>query len=114
MNEMRELITVEAFNRALTWVCVAWAVVCMVVAAAGRRDRARAGRAVAWAALAPLVFALWKYYCWMVRVVPETGYVGLHKVRVFAVNLLVFVALGAVIGWAFGRLYRARGAGDET
>lgn len=51
-----------------------------------------------------LIFVLWKFYSWMVRYDPETGYVGLHRVSVFLINVAVFVAVGAIIGVIWGIL----------
>jgi hypothetical protein len=58
---------------------------------------------------------LWKFYSWMVRVEPETGYVGLHRVSVFAVCLLVFMIVGAAAGLVVSRLHRsAEGRGSSS
>ena len=112
MTDMRELITVEQFSRGFACACGAWLLACLLVGLVGHR-RGKAGplaRSLAWAALGPIALALWQYYSWTVRVVPETGYVGLHKVRVFALNLLVFVALGTLLGWLLGRWHHPRQA----
>ena len=106
MNEMHELITVDAFERALVIACWSWFGVCDIIAmfcAAQRQRQAQRVWLVA-ALLGPLVLALWKFYSWMVRVVPETGYVGLHKVSVAAICLLVFVGVGVAVGLGFRRM----------
>jgi len=111
MNEMHELITVQAFDRAFTIACLVWLIVCAAIALVANERGGRAQRRV-WslaALLGPLAICLWRFYSWMVRAVPETGYVGLHKVSVFAVNLLVFLAVGAALGVVFGRICRKAG-----
>lgn len=115
MDEMHELVTVAAFGRALIGACAAWTLAWVVaggVASARRRATAR----LAWpfAALGPLVWLLWRGYLWTVRVDPATGYVGLHRVSVFVVDLLVFLVVGASAGLIFARLRRGPSAGAGT
>lgn len=105
---MHELVTVAAFDRALLVAAGVWLVGSLVVV--GLRRKAGGGAAgFLWAALGPLAFGLWKYYQWTVRVVPETGYVGLHKVSVFAIDALVFIAVGCLVGYLTGRLHNNGG-----
>ncbi len=93
MDEMHELITVEAFAHGLMMVSVAWVVIGLVVTliARGSPNALRRGLAC---------------YSWMVRVDPKTGYVGLHRVSVFVVSAMVFIAVGIAVGLLFARLYR--------
>ncbi len=63
-------------------------------------------RGIALGLLGPVVYAVWRYYRWMVRIDPETGYVGLHKSSVLFLNVLVFVVFGAVVGLIYGRILR--------
>jgi hypothetical protein len=115
MNEMHELITVEAFGRGLTVACSAWTVLWLLaLAVAALRKRPNAAALGLWAGLGPIAMILWAFYSWMVRVVPETGYVGLHRVSVFAINLLVFVVVGAALGAGFSRLYARKQAEAPT
>lgn len=109
MENMHELVTVAGFERGLLVVCALWTAVC-VVAAILRRS------ALAWVAAAagPLVIAAWRAYLWTVRVEPETGYVGLHRVSVFAGNLIVFCALGVALGRLAARVANARVKPDEN
>jgi hypothetical protein len=104
MESMHELVTVAGFGRALGGVCAVWTVACVVVALMKRS-------ALAWlaAGLGPLVVAAWWVYLWTVRVDPQTGYVGLHRVSVFVGNLIVFCALGVALGWLAARI-----AGSEA
>jgi hypothetical protein len=115
MGDMQELITIEGFGRTLGILCVLWSVVSLILGAAATARGKRRGlyRGLVWALIGPLTWGLWKYYGWMVRVVPETGYVGLHRTSVFAINLLVFVVVGAGVGYVLGRLYHRSPAADE-
>ncbi len=56
--------------------------------------------------LGPILYALWCYYRWTVRLDPGSGYVGLHKPSVLFLNVVVFVVLGSAIGLAYGRILR--------
>lgn len=111
MDQMRELITVEAFDRALLAAAAIWLVVWLAVAALRRRAGA-VRLQVLLALLGPVAFGLWKYYAWTVRVDPETGYVGLHRVSVFVVDALVFVVCGCLIGYLAGRLHNHGGKSE--
>jgi len=109
MEDMRELITVDTFDRWLLIVAGAWLLVALAAGLIGHlKGKPRAAvRAMALALLAPLIVALYRFYSWTVRVDPDTGYVGLHQVRVFALNLVLFCAVGAAVGFALSRLLRA-------
>ncbi len=106
MDEMRELITVEAFGRGLVIASAAWVVIGLAVTLVRRGSPNALHRGLAWTMLGILVPALWALYSWMVRVDPDTGYVGLHRVSVFAASALVFIAVGIALGYLFARLYR--------
>lgn len=108
MNEWRELITVDQFHTVLSVGCVVWTFVCL---GAGfiRRQRNTGmtwAKIIAWAALGPLAYGLYWFYQWTVRVNPQTGSVGLHKVSVFVMDAVIFILIGIVTGWLFARLYR--------
>lgn len=106
MDEMHELITVEAFAHGLMMVSVAWVVIGLVVTLIARGSPNALRRGLAWTMLGVLLPALWTFYSWMVRVDPKTGYVGLHRVSVFVVSAMVFIAVGIAVGLLFARLYR--------
>lgn len=114
MNPMHELVTVEVFSRVFTAACYLWFAACWIVAlVVGRRGSRPAMRPWVIASMAaPVAFILWRFHLWMVRVEPETGYVGLHKVSVFALNALVFVACGCLIGHLVGRLHNHGGKSE--
>lgn len=116
MEDMRELITVQAFERGLLVAALAWVGLCILAGIVGRaRGRPRAlSKGVAWALVGVLVWALWVLWAWMVRVEPETGYVGLHRVWVFVLCLAVFAAVGALVGIGLARLYRRTEGGDAA
>ena len=116
MDDMRELITVQAVERGLLIAALAWIALCVLAGIVGHaRGRPRALlRGVAWALVAVVVWALWTFYGWMVRVEPDTGYVGLHRVSVFALCLVVFAAGGALVGMGLARLYRRTEGGDAA
>jgi len=110
MDDMRELITVQAFDRAVLVAAGAWLLAAVGAGIVGH-VRGKAGAALRGAALGllgPLAAGLYRFYSWTVRVDPSTGYVGLHQVRVFALNIVVFCAVGALVGWALSRLPRAQ------
>ncbi len=54
----------------------------------------------------PIIYLLWRYYRWMVRLDPESGYVGLHRPGVLAVNVGVFIIVGAILGLAYTRIFQ--------
>jgi NhaP-type Na+/H+ or K+/H+ antiporter len=49
---------------------------------------------------------LYKFYSYMVRYDPETGYVGLHKVSVFLMNIGIFILLGLVLGFLYRLFFK--------
>ncbi len=56
--------------------------------------------------LGPIIYLLWCYYRWMVRLEPDTGYVGLHRPGVLVLNVGVFIIAGAILGLTYARLFR--------
>ncbi len=109
MDEMSELVNLETFRMAVQ-IATALLVVGGVIAglAMRRKDRGLL-KGLAVACLGPLLYVMWIYYCWMVRYDPANDYVGLHRVSVFVINVLVFIAIGVLVGLVFGRAFRARG-----
>jgi hypothetical protein len=51
----------------------------------------------------PLTFGLWGFHNWITRYDPNTGYFGLDKVWVWGLEVILFVALGVVLGMGWGR-----------
>lgn len=111
MDDMRELVTVAGFQQALLAAAAVWTVACVALGLA-RRGRPAGRVALLSAVLGPLVCLLWFGYCWTVRVDPQTGYVGLHRVSVFALNGLVFVLVGGLAGYLIGRVARSGRTGE--
>ena len=56
--------------------------------------------------LGPILYALWCYYRWIVRLEPESGYIGLHKPSVLFLNVVFFAVFGAILGVIYGRIFR--------
>lgn len=52
----------------------------------------------------PLVFVLWQGHQWITRYDPQSGYFGLNKVWVLALEIVVFVAIGVLCGWIWNRV----------
>jgi len=117
VESMRELVDIAVFERLLQAIAIAGPVVgALSGLILGVRRRAPAAglvKGIALGALGPVLFALWRLYSYLVRYDPATGYVGLHRVDVLLLNVLIFVAIGAVLGIAYARLFRA-GAVENT
>ena len=52
----------------------------------------------------PLLYTLWRFYLWRIRIDLERNFVGLHRVDVLIGNLLLFAVAGAIVG-LIARLY---------
>lgn len=50
-----------------------------------------------------LIFPLWQMHKYLTRFDPVTGYFGLDKVKVLLGEVLLFIVLGAVLGWAWAK-----------
>lgn len=115
MEQMRELVDIGAFERLLQAIAVAGPVggALLGLFLGIKRGAPAVGLAkgIALGALGPVLFAMWRLYAYLVRYDPSTGYVGLHRVDVLLLNVLIFVAVGAILGIAYERLFRA-GAAD--
>jgi len=48
----------------------------------------------------PVLYALWRFYVWMVRYDPKSGYFGLERVWVLLACIAVFVLVGGLFGIA--------------
>ena len=49
------------------------------------------------------VWALWQLHKYVTRFDPQTGYFGLDKVKVLLGEAVLFIALGAVMGWLWSK-----------
>jgi len=55
--------------------------------------------------LGPLTWGMWRLYSYLTRYDPRTDYFGLERVDVFFLNLLLFTAVGAGLGWLWACLF---------
>lgn len=103
MNEMQELVSPQQSE---TFVLLA-AILIMVVGA-GLGYRAIGTRGVLAGLCGPLVLGLWQVHKYVTRYDPQTGYFGLDKVKVLLGEVVLFVVLGAALGWAWSTLSRSK------
>ena len=102
---MRELITTEAFEvwlQLLIVIGVIGSIIGGLLWARRQRHPRRwqlgflTGALVA--LLFPLLYALWRFYLWRIRIDLERDFVGLHQVDVLVGNLVIFAVAGAIVG----------------
>jgi len=67
---------------------------------------ASSGRGLAVGLIATVAFGLWRLLLYLTRYDPATGYVGLHRVSVLALCLVIFAAVGAMIGVGLRLLFK--------
>jgi len=114
---MHELIDLGKFEMALQIFAAATLPIGLIVgtclghARGAMRPQIIRGAAVG--LLRPIIYLLWCYYRWMVRLEPETGYVGLHRPGVLALNVGVFIIAGALLGLAYTRIFRGNAETDK-
>jgi len=56
------------------------------------------------ATLFPLLYGLWRFYLWRIRIDLERDFVGLHRVDVLVGNIAIFALVGVIVG-AIAHLY---------
>ncbi len=104
---MTELITIEqaeAVLRALIWLGpLVGALIGLIAGLVRKCPVLGLWQGVAVGLLGPVIYGLWRFYSYMTRYNPETGEAGLHKVWVHAVNALIFVIVGVVLGMIYRR-----------
>ncbi len=102
---MRELVTIETFEVWLRWLTVVGVIGSIVggLLWAKRQSHPRrwqlgflTGALIAM--LFPLLYALWRFYLWRIRIDLERDFVGLHRVDVLVGNLVIFALVGAIVG----------------
>ncbi|MBM3499669.1 MAG: hypothetical protein FJX74_13500 [Armatimonadetes bacterium] len=117
MTDMREIVDIRTVDAAIKIGGAAWFVVCLLIGglltALRRRGAASLLQGAFLASVGPAVIGLWLLYSWMTRYDPQTGYYGLDKVWVLAVNAALFIVIGAAYGYLGGRLW-ARHASQEA
>ncbi|HEX9996000.1 MAG TPA: hypothetical protein VGB45_02570 [Abditibacterium sp.] len=99
MSPLQELISPEQSN-----VLVPFAAVALSVLGAAAGFWAARTRGLILVLAGPLVWGLWQFHQWMTRYDPQTGYFGLDKVWVLVVEIVVFTALGAILGRIWNRV----------
>lgn len=108
---MREIVTVEAFDR---WL-IAFTIFGFVTSVAGGLIWAkRLTHPKRWqfggltgllvGCIFPLIYALWRLYLWRIRIDLDRDFVGLHRTDVLIGNFLIFALAGTVVGLV-GRIY---------
>lgn len=50
-----------------------------------------------------LIYPLWQMHKYLTRFDPQTGYFGLDKVKVLLGEAVLFIVLGAVLGWMWSK-----------
>ena len=107
---MHELIDLGKFELALQIIAAVTLPVGLIVGTclghARGAMRTQIIRGAAIGLLGPIIYVLWRYYRWVVRLEPKSGYVGLHKPGVLALNVGVFIIVGALLGLAYTRIFR--------
>lgn len=98
---MQELISPEQSEKLIL---VAWLLLTLAGAGWGWRTVGTRGLIAALPGL--LIYPLWQVHKWITRYDPQTGYFGLQSVKVLLVELVVFVVLGAALGWMWKALVR--------
>lgn len=118
MDEMKELVSEQAVETAMLALAVAGPLLGLSGGALWALAKKRTVppalvRGLLVGLLGPLVWVLWRYYSWTVRYQPAPDpaddYFGLERVDVLLGNVVVFLAVGALIGWLVRRV-RARDA----
>ncbi len=114
---MHELIDLDKFELGLQILAAATLPIGLIVGSclghARGAMRTQIIRGAAVGLLGPIIYALWCYYRWMVRLEPETGYVGLHRPGVLALNVAVFIIVGALLGLAYTRIFQGDAETDK-
>jgi hypothetical protein len=117
MGEMREIVDIRTVDTAIKLSGAVWLGACLLTGAlsavARRQGLGALLKGAFLGSIGPVVVGLWLLYSWMTRYDPQTGYLGLDKVWVLAVNAVLFIVVGAAYGSLGGRLW-ARGAPQEA
>ena len=70
--------------------------------------RALGARGLIGAVPGALVFPLWQLHKYVTRFDPATGYFGLDKVKVLLGEVVLFIALGAALGWTWSKISKGK------
>lgn len=113
MDEMKELIDERMVEQVIGAIAVLGPVLGLI---GGLLSSRKHGRPAAWGLsrglglglLGTLVWALWRLYSWLVRFQPAPDpaqdYFGLERVDVLLLNIVLFVAVGAAVGYLIRRV----------
>jgi hypothetical protein len=107
MNEMREIVDLATVNRALLALAIAGPVLGAAVGLAMKRPRGFE-RGLAIGLLGTLAWGMWHVYGAI------TARYGLDSVKNLGINALVFVVVGALVGWGLGAWWRRGGIDEES
>ena len=113
---MHELIDERKLESALTALALAGPVVGLLVGL--MRRKLGAARGLGLGLLGPLVWVLWRLFSHLTRFAPAADpahdYFGLERVDILALNLILFTAVGAVVGLLIRRFRRRDGQAVAT
>ncbi len=113
---MREIVDVAMVERVLVLLAVLAPVIAVGIGAlVGARtcgSALGAAKGLTVGMLGPLCWGLWRLYSYLVRYDPATGYVGLHRLAVLALNLGIFIVVGALLGMLYSRVFPCAGGGS--
>jgi tetrahydromethanopterin S-methyltransferase subunit C len=106
--QLHEIVDLAQVDMAMVYVALAAPVLGLIIGAIVGRLRSNVlygtGRGLAFGMLGPVVFIMWHFYRYMIRYDPASGYVGLHKMSVFVLNIAVFAIVGVLLGALYGKL----------
>ena len=110
--QLHEIVDLAQVDLAMVYVALAAPVLGIIIGAVVGRLRSGIiygiGRGLAFGMLGPIIFVMWRFYRYMIRYDPATGYVGLHKMSVLALNVCVFAIVGLLLGALYGKLIAGR------
>ncbi|MCS7265757.1 MAG: hypothetical protein NZ805_13090 [Armatimonadetes bacterium] len=108
---MREIVTVEEFDKWLIGLTVFGFIASIVAGLLWSKKLTHPKRwllggltGLLSGFLFLLIYALWRFYLWRIRIDLDRDFVGLHRVDVLVGNLLIFAFVGAMVGLV-GRIY---------
>ncbi|MFN4179714.1 MAG: hypothetical protein ACK4I8_05335 [Armatimonadota bacterium] len=108
---MKEIVTIEAFDK---WLTAFVAVGFLASIVGGLVWAKRLTHPKRWqiggltgllvGCVFLIIYALWRFYLWRIRIDLDKNFVGLHRIDVLVGNLLIFALAGVIVGFV-GRIY---------